>query len=67
MKNNLKGFIGLLLLIAFFTSGWQNLSNWSSGEFVGYNLVGLIELIGGGWLFYSGIKGSRPKGNIGKN
>lgn len=52
---NISGIIGLVLLIVFIAGG-NYLTNWSTAELVGYNLVSLAELVGGAWLVYSGLK-----------
>lgn len=64
MKNILP-IIGILLLISFISGGnYQHLTNWSTAEMVGYNFWGLIELIGGTYLIYSGIKKIKDKKDI---
>ena len=52
--------LGIILLIVFI-SGGNYLTNWSTAELVGSNLVSLSELIGGIWLVYNGIKELRNK------
>jgi len=62
MKNILP-IIGILLLIVFI-SGDNYLTNWSTAELVGFNLVKLAELVGGIWLVYNGIKEIKGKKDI---
>ncbi len=55
MKKNIVGVVGLLLLVGFVMGGWQYLGDWSTAELWGYNVFGLVELIGGAWLVYYGL------------
>lgn len=55
--------IGIVLLITF-VSGGNYLTNWSTAELVGFNLVKLFELVGGIWLIYNGIKELKSKKEI---
>lgn len=60
---NLVPIIGIILLIIF-VSGGNYLTNWSTPELVGFNLVSLAELVGGIWLLYNGIKRLRNRKKI---
>jgi hypothetical protein len=60
MNPSLKGAIGLVLLVL----GLKNipqLMNWGSEEMLGANTIVLVELFGGGWMFYSGFFGKKAK------
>ena len=51
------GFVGAVLIIGVIAGGtFSELSDWSTGELVGYNVVTLVFLIGGGYLIYRAFK-----------
>ena len=51
------GFVGAVLIIGVIAGGnLNNLSDWSTGELVGYNVGTLVFLIGGGYLIYRAFK-----------
>jgi hypothetical protein len=55
----LLGFVGVVLIIGTIAGGnLKNLSDWSTGEFVGYNVGTLIFLLGGSYLIYRAFKKS---------
>ena len=57
--------IGIVLLIGVISGGnYQYLINWSTAELVGFNFVTLLEIIGGVWLVYNGIKEIKSKKEI---
>ena len=49
--------IGILLLLGTLAGGnLSTITNWSTGELVGYNIWSIIAIGGGAYLVYLGIK-----------
>ena len=60
-SNNTKkvifSFIGFLFFIGtIFGGNLKYIFDWSTAELIGYNLMSLISIFGGSYLFYLGIK-----------
>ena len=54
--------IGLvILLISIFASDWSHISDWSTPELVGFNLMGVAETLVGLGFLYKGIIDKKNK------
>lgn len=62
MKDTILGAVGVLLVLGtVFGGNLQYLSDWSTGELVGFNVASLLSVIGGGYLAYRWFKTKRSR------